>query len=128
MKVLVVDDEALTCKVIYNKLSKAGFDVSVCNDGQEALNILKSSTPDLIISDLMMPYISGIELLTKVKNEIPKHIYVMLISSLHKNEIISTVLELGADDFIAKPIKPKELLLRVQKIESKWKKKNLIAA
>ena len=127
MKILVVDDEIMTTKIIQNRLKKIGYDVTICMDGKEAMEIVRHGTPDLIISDIMMPYMSGVELLTKIRYEITKPIMVMLISSLHKSEIINKVLDLGADDFISKPIKPKELILRIKKLETRWKKANGIA-
>ena len=116
MKVLIVDDEELTLMAIANKLSKEGYLTITASDALEALTIIKEEKPDLIILDIMMPNISGLELLNLIRYEFLKSIPAIFISALDQQEIIVSAKGLGANDFIIKPFKMEELLLRVKKL------------
>ncbi len=115
MKVLIVDDEEMTIKMIEMQLHKDNFVVLTSTDGVEAMEIIKRELPDIIISDIMMPFMSGLELLETVKSE-NKKMPVILISALDDVEIIQTAIGMGADDFIIKPINMDELSLRVHRV------------
>ena len=115
MKVLIVDDEEMAIKLIEHQMKSAGYDVLSCTDGREALEIIKNETPDLVISDIMMPFMSGLELLEVIKAE-NKKVPVILISALDDVEVIQTAIGMGADDFVIKPVNMDELLLRITKV------------
>ncbi len=119
MKILVVDDEEMMIKTIEFHLKKLGHEVITSSDGKEAMDKIEQETPDLIISDIMMPFMSGFELLSIVKTDPNKKIPVMLISSLDEIQVIDTAIEIGADDFIIKPINLNELTLRVNRFSHK---------
>jgi DNA-binding response OmpR family regulator len=115
MKVLIVDDEEMAIKLIEHQMISAGYEVVSCTDGREALEIIKNETPDLVISDIMMPFMSGLELLEVIKVE-NKKIPVILISALDDVEVIQTAIGMGADDFVIKPVNMDELILRITKV------------
>lgn len=115
MKILVVDDDAMVLESIAHTLGNEGYDVVIANDGFKALEIIENHRMDLIISDIMMPHLSGITLLGLLKQFYSKQIPVILISSLDKGEIIVSALGLGANDFMVKPINYEELTIRVKK-------------
>ncbi len=115
MKILVVDDEEMAIKMIELQLKRENYEVLTSTDGREAIDIIKNEQPDVVISDIMMPYMSGLELLEIVKTE-NKKIPVILISSLDEVEVIQTSVDMGADDFIIKPINMEELSLRLKRI------------
>jgi len=116
--ILIIDDEEVIAKSVQHKL-KNHYDTVICNDGQEAVEYLYQHKPDLIVSDIMMPYMSGIELLDKVKNGLQETTPVILMSSLDEVEIINVALDIGADDFIVKPINMDELLIRIKRVFEK---------
>ncbi|MFN5704267.1 MAG: response regulator transcription factor [bacterium] len=115
MKILVVDDEEMSIKLIEMQLLKDNHQILTSTDGREAVDIIKNEQPDLVISDIMMPFMSGLELLEIIKAE-NKKIPVILISALDDVEVVQTAIGMGADDFIIKPVKMDELALRIQRV------------
>lgn len=114
MKILIVDDDPVIVKALHSRLTLDNHNVTSTTEVREALEHLNETEFDLVVSDIIMPYISGIELLTSLKeanNKVP----IILISALDQKELILTAFELGANDFITKPINMDELLLRVNK-------------
>jgi DNA-binding response OmpR family regulator len=113
--ILVVEDEETTKSLIRYKLTNSGYQVVVASDGVEALNFLKTTTPDLIILDLMMPLMSGREFLISLRernkyDDVP----VIILSAKTLEKDVLEGLSIGADDFIKKPFSPSELVARVQ--------------
>lgn len=115
MKILVVDDDKLILEAISHHLKNEGYEVTVAENGYLALDILEKSKVDLIISDVMMPDISGLGLLSLLKQFYFNKIPVIIISSLDKTDVILHSLGLGAVDFITKPINFGELSQLVKK-------------
>ena len=118
MKILVVDDDKLILEAVSFNLKNEGYDVVNAEDGFQVLDIIEKEKIDLIISDVMMPNISGLGLLNLLKQFYFNKIPVIIISSLDKTEIIIQTLGMGAVDFIAKPIDYKKLLRTVKKHEN----------
>ena len=115
MKVLIVDDDQLTLNAISHTLKEEGYEVLQAQDVSIALNILTNDKVDLIISDIMMPNVSGLGLLSLLKNFYLDNIPVILISSLDNDKVAANSAGLGAAYFLTKPIDPKELLDCVKK-------------
>ncbi len=107
-RVLVVDDDASLRRVTQVQLQQAGFETSTAADGAEALAILHKSPPDLVISDLKMPAMSGIELLRRIRTEYPEMLVVML-TAYGTVESAVEAMRAGAYDYITKPVHPDEL-------------------
>jgi DNA-binding response OmpR family regulator len=102
-KILVAEDDKFLSKAYKVKLTKAGFDVQLALDGNEALTILKTFTPDLILLDLMMPVKDGFAVLAELKaNPAWKNIPVIVASNLGQKEDVDKSKQLGAVDFIIK--------------------------
>lgn len=114
-KVLLAEDDALLASLLNYRMQMAGYEVVLAKDGREVRKYLAELTPDIIISDIMMPYFSGIELLDYLRNEIASKIPVIIISTAGNEENVLSAFELGANDFIAKPVSPSELLVRIQR-------------
>ncbi|HBX22228.1 MAG TPA: DNA-binding response regulator [Desulfotomaculum sp.] len=114
-KVLVVDDENSILRLITFNLEKEGFHTIVANDGNEALAKINTEQPDLVILDLMLPGIDGLEVCRRVRQE---GLPVAVIMLTAKDQEIDRVLglELGADDYITKPFSPRELVARVKAV------------
>ena len=116
-KILIVDDEKDILEFLGYNLRKEGYDVSEAKTGDEALQLVKNNTPDLIILDVMMPGIDGIETCQRMR-EMPKLKDTLIIFLTARNEDFSQIagLDAGADDYVSKPIKPKVLLSRIKAI------------
>ena len=115
-KILVVDDEKMLLKSIQFRLKKEGYEIITAENGREAINILKTEVPDLIISDIMMPFINGLELVKHVKENCSDKIPVILLTTLRQEQNVMKAFELGADEFMTKPFSPSELVVRVRRV------------
>jgi phosphate regulon transcriptional regulator PhoB len=116
-KILVVDDEPDLVELVTYNLRKEGFIVSSAADGEKALHMIREKGYDLVILDLMLPGIQGMELCRILRND-PKTEGIPIIMVTAKGEEIDRVLglEIGADDYIAKPFSPRELVARVKAV------------
>ncbi len=115
MKILVAEDEMIMSKTIEFRLKKDGYEVIVCQDGKQAIDQLEKSAPDLIITDIMMPYYSGLEIIGAVKKMKDRKIPIIVLSSMGQENVVLEAFQLGADDFITKPFSPNELSMRVKR-------------
>ena len=118
-KILVVEDDLLTMKILNFILKKEGFAVSSAKDGLDAIERIAVIQPDMVITDVMLPLKSGLEVTSYVKDNFP-NIPVIVLSALGEEErTVTKAFELGADDFVAKPFNPTEFLLRVKRLLTK---------
>jgi DNA-binding response OmpR family regulator len=113
---LLADDDEMLSTLLKYRLEKGGYQVVLAKDGREVKEFLSRQLPDIIVSDIMMPYFSGIELLEFLRNEMGSNIPVIIVSTAGNESNILNAFELGADDFITKPVSPSELLVRVGKL------------
>jgi len=111
-RILVVDDEPQITRVLRTTLSSQGYDLRVANDGETALEIIKDWTPDLVITDLSMPNMDGLELCRRVRDRSQVPIIVLSVKEEERTKV--RALDLGADDYVTKPFNMKELLARVR--------------
>ncbi|KQC38813.1 response regulator transcription factor [Frankia sp. ACN1ag] len=113
-RVLVVDDDALVAEVVDRYLRNAGFDVDRAADGPAALRAAEARPPDLVVLDLMLPGIDGLEVFRRLTARQPVPV-IMLTARADEADRI-TGLEVGADDYVTKPFSPRELTLRVRSV------------
>lgn len=113
-RVLVVDDEAKIREIVRRYLEVEGFTVAEASDGQSALQVARELHPDLVILDVMMPGLDGIDVLRSLRTE--SDVYVILLTA--RAEEVDTLigLSVGADDYITKPFSPRELVARVKTV------------
>ncbi|SDZ75876.1 two-component system, OmpR family, response regulator MtrA [Bowdeniella nasicola] len=111
-RILVVDDDTALAEMIGIVLSAEGFEPVFCADGAKAVEMFRSSEPDLVLLDLMLPGMGGIEICRIIREESGVPI-VMLTAKSDTTDVVAG-LEAGADDYIPKPFKPKELVARVR--------------
>jgi two-component system response regulator VicR len=116
MKILIAEDEPVMLMAIEAKLKGEGFEVLGTHDGQEAIKALETFSPDLIITDILMPYTSGLELIGIVRSNANKKIPVIVLSGFGQEDTVLEAFQLGADDFITKPFNPIELSVRVRRL------------
>lgn len=114
-KILVVEDEATTKALIQYKLRNSGFETATVEDGTEALEYLSKNDVDLIILDLMMPFMSGNEFLVELRRSGSRVPVIVLTAKTLEKDIVEA-LSLGADDYVKKPFSPSELIARVRSL------------
>ena len=110
--ILVVDDEAQITRVLKTTLSSQGYGIRTASDGEEALQLMKGWAPDLIVTDLRMPNMDGLELCRRIRAE--SRIPIIVLSVKGEETIKVEALDAGADDYITKPFSVNELLARVR--------------
>jgi DNA-binding response OmpR family regulator len=116
MKILIAEDEEMMLKTMEFKLKKEGFQVITCSNGEEAMEKILSENPDIIVTDIMMPFITGIDIVKKVKVELKLNIPIIVLSAVGLEKTVLEAFDLGADDFITKPFSPSELIVRVKRL------------
>ena len=110
-KILIVEDEKLALDMLLSGLSESGFEVTTASNGFDAILAIEEEKPDIVLTDIMMPKLSGIDLLKALKNnKETRDLPVMLISAVDDVEMIRKGLSLGAIDYITKPFKINEIV------------------
>ena len=116
-KILVVDDEEDILELVSHNMAAHGFSVSGVTTGEEALKTVKYTPPDLIVLDLMLPGIDGLEVCRTVKQDAKTaHIPIVMLTARGEETDVVTGLELGADDYVTKPFSPRVLVARVKSV------------
>ncbi len=115
-RVLVADDDGDIRDLVAFKLTQAGFDVTCVGDGLDAWDVFVDSPPDLFVLDVMMPGMSGLDLLVKVREAAQFRIPVLLLSGRSRDADVDAGFAAGADDYVVKPFSPRELVHRVNGI------------
>ena len=116
-QILVVDDNEINCEVLRDLLLHAGYDVDISYNGHDALKKLNQKLPDLVLLDLMMPFMSGEDVLIAIRADASlANIPVILVTARASDDDRLLGLSLGADDYLAKPIHHEELLFRVRNV------------
>ncbi|MEA2299900.1 MAG: two-component system, OmpR family, response regulator VicR, partial [Solirubrobacteraceae bacterium] len=111
--VLVVDDEPTIAEVVSRYLVRAGYETRIARDGFEAIEQVAARRPDLVVLDLMLPGIDGLEVMRRIRDHDRSRVAVILLTAkgVESDRVIG--LRLGADDYVVKPFSPLELVARV---------------
>lgn len=116
-KIVVVEDEEDILEVIRYNLAREGYRVSVARDGRKGLKLVRDEAPDLVLLDLMLPGLDGIELCRQLKADpVTRAIPIIMVTAKGEEPDIVLGLGVGADDYIAKPFSPRELVARVKAV------------
>lgn len=115
MNILIAEDDLMILKTLEFRLKKDGYDTIAVENGQLAIEYLNNNKPQLVITDLMMPFVSGMEVLHHLKQNAPE-VPVIILSAAGQEHTVTEAFTLGADDFITKPFSPSELSLRVKRL------------
>ena len=120
MRVLVVDDDPVILELLRVNFEIEGFEVASAADGREGLERVRDHAPDIVVSDIMMPRVDGLQLLTELrKDPATAQVPVILLTAKAQNADVQQGLELGADDYVTKPFDPLELIDRVNAVLAK---------
>ncbi|MEP6852969.1 MAG: response regulator transcription factor [bacterium] len=114
-RLLVVDDDPTVAEVVGGYLARAGHEVRRVGDGPSALRAVDKAPPDLMVLDLMLPGIDGLEVCRRMRAEHPSVLVIMLTALAEEEDRIAG-LQVGADDYVTKPFSPRELVLRVESV------------
>jgi DNA-binding response OmpR family regulator len=116
-RILVVDDEPETVELVEFNLRQAGFEVATACDGAEAIQKTRAQLPNLIVLDLMLPEVDGLEVCKILRRDANTAAIPIIMLTAKASELDRVLgLELGADDYLTKPFSPRELVLRVKKL------------
>jgi DNA-binding response OmpR family regulator len=114
--VLVVDDEPTIAEVVSRYLERAGYDVRSVGDGPAAVQEVDQRTPDLVVLDLMLPGIDGLEVMRRIRGPARPNMAIILLTARGEESDRVVGLRLGADDYVVKPFSPAELVARVDAV------------
>ncbi len=114
MKILICEEKDILLTTLEFRLSRHGFEVLRANDGEEALAAVDREDPDLMVTDLNTPQLSGLDLLKGLREERKNHMPVIIVGPAEEGDALLTALRAGASDFVTRPFKPLELVLRIR--------------
>lgn len=117
-RILVAEDNRLILETVARSLTREGYDIIRASDGMDCMTKLSENQVDLLITDLYMPNLSGLEVISKLHNSVKSLVPVMVLSAAGAEENVLKAFEMGADDFMVKPFSLIELNVRVRKLLS----------
>jgi DNA-binding response OmpR family regulator len=117
-KILLAEDNSILSLLLKFRLEKEGYKLLIAVDGKEAIDLIEKHNPELILTDIMMPFVSGLEVISHVRNKLNKQTPIIVFSSAGQEEIVLNAFNLGANDFMSKPFSPNELVIRAKRLLS----------
>ena len=115
-KILVSDDDFITIQLIKKKLTEENFDVTIAKNGKIGIELLKKTKFDLIITDIHMPYITGLELISFMREEMSEDTPIIVLTKDISEDTEEDAYSIGADEYLIKPPKPNILMIKIKKI------------
>lgn len=115
-KIVLAEDNSIFLLLLKFRLEKEGYKILTAVDGKEAIELIEEHCPELILTDIMMPFISGLEVISHVRNKLNMQTPIIVFSSAGQEEIVLKAFDLGATDFMSKPLSPNELVIRVKRL------------
>lgn len=115
-KIVIAEDNTVFLMFIKFKLEKEGYQLFLAENGKKALELIEEIKPDLILTDIMMDFVSGLEVISHVRNVLNFTTPIIVFSASGQEEMVLKAFSLGANDFIGKPLSPNELLIRIKKL------------
>ena len=115
-KIVLAEDNSVLSLLLKFRLEKDGHQLLIAKNGKEAIELIESDNPDLILTDVMMDYVSGLEVISHVRNQLKSTTPIIVFSSSGQEEMVLNAFNLGANDFMSKPLSPNELSIRVRRM------------
>lgn len=115
-KIVLAEDNSILLLLLKFQLEKEGYKLLIAVNGKEAVDLIETHNPDLILTDIMMPFISGLEVISHVRNKLNLKTPIIVFSSAGQEEMVLKAFDLGATDFMSKPLSPNELVIRIKKL------------
>jgi DNA-binding response OmpR family regulator len=117
-KILLAEDNSILSLLLKFRLEKEGYKLLIAVNGKEAIELIEKHNPELILSDIMMPFVSGLEVISHVRNILKSETPIIVFSSAGQEEIVLNAFNLGANDFMSKPFSLNELVIRAKRLLS----------
>jgi two-component system response regulator VicR len=114
-KIVIAEDNSVFLLLIRLRLEKEGYQLFIAEDGKKAIELIEAYDPDLILTDIMMDYMSGLEVISHVRNVLKKQTPIIVFSASGQEEMVIKAFDLGANDFMGKPLSLNELIIRVKR-------------
>lgn len=115
-KIVLAEDNSTLALLLKFRLEKEGYQLLIAEDGKKAIELIEEHTPDIILTDIMMPFISGLEVISHVRNKLKLQMPIIVFSAAGQEEMVLKAFNLGANDFMGKPFSPNELVIRVRRL------------
>ncbi|MFV5698009.1 response regulator transcription factor [Flavobacterium sp. ZT3R17] len=115
-KIVLAEDNSVLSLLLKFRLEKEGYKLLIAVDGKQAIELIEEHSPELILTDIMMPFVSGLEVISHVRNKLNMQTPIVVFSSAGQEEIVLKAFDLGATDFMSKPFSPHELVIRVKRL------------
>jgi len=115
-KIVLAEDNSTLALLLKFRLEKEGYQLFIAEDGKKAIELIEENNPDLILSDIMMPFISGLEVISHVRNKLKVTTPIIVFSAAGQEEMVLKAFNLGANDFMGKPFSPNELVIRIKRL------------
>lgn len=115
-KIVLAEDNSVLSLLLKYRLEKEGYKLLIAVDGKQAIELIEEHNPELILTDIMMPFVSGLEVISHIRNKLNSQTPVIVFSSAGQEEIVLKAFDLGATDFMSKPFSPHELVIRVKRL------------
>ncbi len=122
MHILICEDNSMIIRAIEYKLLHEGYKTILAHNGEDAYEMMKDQEVDLVITDLILPKLSGMELLKNIRNELKSEVPIIVLSKIGSEDTVMEAFDNGADDYIVKPFSPNELAIRIKRLLNKRKK------
>ncbi|MEZ4886122.1 MAG: response regulator transcription factor [Chitinophagales bacterium] len=116
MKILIAEDQPMILKALVFKMEKAGYEVIAANDGFQAVELFETENPDIVITDLYMPFSTGFEVITHIRRNSERDVPILVLSTVGDEPMIVEAFDLGASDYMQKPFRPNELVSRIKRL------------
>lgn len=115
-KIVLAEDNSTLSLLLKFRLEKEGYKLLIAADGKEAIELIEEHDPELILTDIMMPFISGLEVISHARNKLNLQTPIIVFSAAGQEEMVLKAFDLGANDFMGKPFSPNELVIRVKRL------------
>ncbi|TDE06965.1 response regulator transcription factor [Flavobacterium sandaracinum] len=115
-KIVLAEDNSMLSMLLKFKLEKEGYSLFIAENGKKTIELIEEHNPELILTDIMMPFVSGLEVISHVRNKLNLLTPIVVFSAAGQEKIVLKAFDLGATDFMSKPLSPNELVLRVKRL------------
>jgi len=115
-KIVLAEDNSVLSLLLKHRLEKDGYELLIAKNGKDALEIIENNNPDIILTDIMMDYVNGLEVISYVRNKLNLKTPILVFSSSGQEEMVLNAFNIGANDFMSKPLSPNELSIRVRRM------------
>ena len=114
--IVLAEDNSTLSLLLKFRLEKEGYVILIAEDGRKAIELIEQHRPDLILTDIMMPFVSGLEVVSFVRVKLNLGSPIIVFSAAGQEEMVLKSFDLGANDFMSKPFSPNELVIRVKRL------------